>query len=78
VFNDRINTFFHNLRKDESVIELALKMSMKGMSIEGIADVLEVQPITVSNWLFRAAKQCDIVNEDKMTNLNISRKASED
>lgn len=48
------------------------------MSIEGIADVLEVQPITVSNWLFRATKQCDIVNEDKMTNLNISRKASED
>ncbi len=73
VFNDRINTYFYNLRKDESVIELALKMSMKGMSIEGIANVLEVQPVTVSNWLFRAAKQCDIVNEDKMNDLNISR-----
>jgi DNA-directed RNA polymerase specialized sigma24 family protein len=28
------------------------------MSIGAIAEVLEVQPATVSNWLFRAAKQC--------------------
>jgi transposase-like protein len=42
VFNDRTDTFFNNLRKDEFIIELALKMSIRGMSIEGIADVLEV------------------------------------
>ena len=59
VFNDRTNTFFYNLRKDEFIIRLALKMAIKGMPIEGIADVLEVQPVTVSDWLFRAAKLCD-------------------
>ena len=40
VFNDRTNTFFDNLRKDESVIKLALKMVIKGMSIEAIVEVL--------------------------------------
>ena len=42
-FNDHTGTFYHDLRKDEKTIDLALKMSMKGMSIEAIADVLEVQ-----------------------------------
>ncbi len=48
-------------------------MAIKGMSIQAIADVLEVQPATVSNWLFRAAKQCEKVNEDLMKDLNISK-----
>jgi hypothetical protein len=43
------------------------------MSTEAIADVLEVQPATVINWLFRAAKQCEKVNEDLMKYLNISK-----
>ncbi len=49
VFNDRTNTFFDNVRKDESVVILALKMAIKGMSIQSIAELLEVQPSTVSN-----------------------------
>jgi transposase-like protein len=73
VFNDLTGTFFDNVRKDESVIKLALKMFIKGMSIQAISDVLEVQPATVSNWLFRAAKQCEKVNEDLMKDLNISK-----
>lgn len=48
-------------------------MAMKGMSIEAIADVLEVQPATVSNWLFRAAKQCEKVNDELMKDLNVSK-----
>ena len=48
-------------------------MVIKGMSIEAIVEVLEVQPATVSNWLFRCAKQCDKVNEDLMKDLNISK-----
>ena len=48
-------------------------MAIKGMSIEAIADVLEVRPATVSNWLFRAAKQCEKVNEGLMKDLNISK-----
>ncbi|MDQ1274900.1 MAG: hypothetical protein QG610_472 [Euryarchaeota archaeon] len=44
------------------------------MSIEAVADILEVQPATtISNWLFRCAKQCDIVNEDLMKNFNVSK-----
>ncbi len=73
VFNDRTGTFFENVRKDESDIKLALKMAIKGMSIQAISYVLEVQPATVSNWLFRAAKQCEKVNEDLMKDLNISK-----
>lgn len=30
------------------VLNLALKMAIKGMSIQAIADILEVQPATVS------------------------------
>ena len=71
--NDRTNIFFDNVRKDEFIIVLALKMIIKGMSIEAVTDVLEVQPATVSNWLFRAAKQCEKVNEDLMKDLNISK-----
>jgi hypothetical protein len=73
VFNDRTNTFFSNIRKDEFAIQLALKMTIKGMSIEAIMEILEVKPATISNWLFRAAKQCDIVNENLMKNLNVTR-----
>jgi len=38
--------FFYNLRKEEFIIQLALKMTIKGMSIQAIADTLEVQPVT--------------------------------
>jgi uncharacterized protein YjcR len=48
-------------------------MAIRGMSNEGIADVLDVQPVTVRNWLSRAAKQCEKVNEDLMKDLNVSR-----
>ena len=72
-FCDRTNTFYYGLRTAEDTINLALKMSIKGMSIEGIAEVLEVQPVTVSNWLARAAEQCEKVNEAKMKNLDLPK-----
>ena len=43
LFNDRTGTFFDNVRKDEFIVRLALKMILKGMSIQAIADALEVQ-----------------------------------
>jgi transposase len=52
---------------------LALKMSMKGMSIEGIADVLEVESASVKRWLARAAEQCDKVNDTLMKNVEVSK-----
>ncbi|MEN6379056.1 MAG: hypothetical protein ABFD15_05705 [Methanofastidiosum sp.] len=36
------NIFFDNVLKDEYIIILAIKMAIKGMSIDVIADVLEV------------------------------------
>jgi uncharacterized protein YjcR len=72
-FCDHTDTFYHDLRKDEQTIELALKMSMKGMSIEAIADVLEVQSASVKRWLARAAEQCDKVNDNLMKNVEVPK-----
>ena len=46
---------------------------MKGMSIEAIADVLEVQSASVKRWLARAAEQCDKANNNMMKNVEVSR-----
>ena len=73
VFNDHTGTFYYDLRKEERVIDLALKMSMKGMSEEGIADVLEIKPATVRRWLDRAAECCDKVNEALMKDLKVPK-----
>ena len=72
-FCDRTNTFYYGLHTNEEKVDLALKMSIRGMSIEGIADVLEVQPVTVSSWISRAAEQCEKVNESKMKNLDVPK-----
>ena len=72
-FCDRTKTVYYGLHTNEEKVDLALKMSIRGMSIEGIADVLEVQPVTVSSWISRAAEQCEKVNESKMKNLDIPK-----
>jgi DNA-directed RNA polymerase specialized sigma24 family protein len=46
---------------------------MKEMSIEAIADVLEVQSASVKRWISRAAEQCDKVNNNLMKNLDVSK-----
>jgi transposase-like protein len=73
VFNDHTGTFYYDLRKEERDIDLALKMSMKGMSEEGIADVLGIKPATVRRWLDRAAECCDKVNEVFMKDLKVPK-----
>jgi uncharacterized protein YjcR len=72
-FCDHTDTFYHDLRKDEKTIDLALKMSMKEMNIEAIADVLEVQSASVKRWISREAEQCDKVNNNLMKNLDVSK-----
>ena len=72
-FCDSTNTVYYNLRKDESTIDLALNISMKGMSNESTAEVLRIQPATIKRWLALAAKQCDKVNATLMKNLNVQR-----
>ena len=36
---------YYDLRKEESIIDLALKMAMKGMSEEAIVDVLGIEQL---------------------------------
>ena len=43
------------------------------MSVEAIADILEVQPASVKRWLARAAEQCDKVNDTMMKNLDVPK-----
>jgi transposase-like protein len=62
-FCDRTNTAFYDLRTNEDKVQLALKMVTKGMSIQGIADVLKSKPSTVRSWISRASDHCKKVNE---------------
>jgi hypothetical protein len=43
-FCDRTNTAFYDQRTSEDKVRLALEMVMKGMSINGIAEVLKSKP----------------------------------
>ncbi len=62
-FCDRTNTAFYDLRTNEEKVKLALKMATRGMSVLGIAEILEAKPSTVSTWISRAAKHSEKVNE---------------
>lgn len=62
-FCDRTNTPFYDLRTDEEKVKMALKMAMRGMSVLGIAETLEVKPSTASTWVSRAGKHCEKVNK---------------
>ena len=55
-FCDRTNTAFYDSRTNEEKIKLALKMAMRGMSVLGIAEIVESKPSTVSTWISKAAK----------------------
>ncbi|UWJ23803.1 Transposase [Methanosarcina mazei TMA] len=54
IFNDHNGSSYYDLRKEEHIIDLAIKMFMKDMSVKAIADVLEIEPATVCRWLGRA------------------------
>lgn len=62
-FCDRTNTPFYDLRTDEEKVKMALKMAMRGMSVLGIAETLEVKPSTASTWISRAGTHCEKVNK---------------
>ena len=73
VFCSRTNTAFYDLRTEEEKILLALKLVLKGMSLRGIAEVLEVSAETVSRWLSRAAEHSEEVNKKLLKDLNVSK-----
>jgi len=62
-FCDRTNTAFYDLRTRDEKVKQALKMAMRGMSVMGIAEILETKPSTISTWISKAAKHSEKVND---------------
>lgn len=52
---------------------LALKMVVKGMSLRGVAEILEIKLDTVRNWVQRAAEHTDEVNAVLLKELKVSK-----
>ena len=53
-WTQHLDTFFYDLRTDRSKVVMALKLLVKGMTLRGIAEVLEVKLDTVRGWLAHA------------------------
>jgi hypothetical protein len=56
-FCSRAGTIFYDLRSPEEKVLMALKLLVKGMTLRGVAEVLEVKLDTVGRWLRIAAEQ---------------------
>jgi len=63
VFCSRKNTVFYGLRTSPEKITLALDLSTKGLSVNKIAEVVKVCPVTVRKWTGKAASHCEKVND---------------
>lgn len=72
-FSERSNTAFFNLRSEDKEMLKALKMVLRGMSIRGTAEILEVHPDTVRAWLRRAAEHGEEVNDVLLKEMEISK-----
>ena len=72
-FSDRTKTVFYDLRTNEAIILIALKLVVKGMPLRAIADVLEIKLDTVRGWLQRAAEHCDEVNAILMKDIKVDK-----
>jgi len=73
VFNERTGTVFFDLRTPEDKVILALKLLLKGLSVRGIAEVLEVKPDTILAWLRRAAKHSAEVENLLLRDLKVTK-----
>lgn len=72
-FCSRSNTVFYDLRTKDKNVLIALKLVLKGMSLRGIADVLDVKLDTVRGWLQRAALHSREINKVLMKDLKVSK-----
>lgn len=73
VFNERTGTVFFDLRTPVDKVILALKLLLKGMSVRGIAEVLETKPDTVLSWLRRAAEHSEDVETVLLCDLKVRK-----
>ncbi len=72
-FCSRAGTIFYDLRTPEEKVILALKLLVKGMTLRGVAEVLEVKLDTVRHWLKVAAGHSEKVNERLLKELKVSQ-----
>lgn len=73
VFNSRARTPFRWLHTPQRKVLMALKLLVKGLSLRGTAEVLEVKLDTVRNWLRRAAQHSAAVNQMLVRDLRLSQ-----
>ena len=73
VFCSREGTAFYDLRSDEDMVLLAVKMLLKGMSLRGVAETLDVKLDTVRGWLSRCAEHAEVVSDRLVRHLKVSR-----
>jgi transposase-like protein len=73
VFNSRARTPFRWLHTPQHKVLMALKLLVKGLSLRGTSEVLEVKLDTVRNWLRRAAQHSAAVNHILVRDLRLSQ-----
>lgn len=73
VFNSRARTPFRWLHTPRRKVLLALRLLVKGLSLRGTAEVLEVKLDTVRHWLRRAAQHSEAVSRMLVTELKLSQ-----
>jgi len=72
-FTSASNTIFYDLKTDEKTIIMGLKMILKGMSLRGVADVLDVKLDTVRRWLQKAAEHSEEVNKVLLKEIEVDK-----
>lgn len=72
-FSSTSNTIFYDLKTDEETILMGLKMILKGMSLRGVADVLNVKLDTVRRWLQKASEHSEEVNKVLLNEINVDK-----
>jgi transposase len=50
-----------------------LDLSTKGLSVNKIAEVVEVCPVTIRKWTGKAASHCEKVNESTLTGVETEK-----
>ena len=73
VFNSRARTPFRWLHTPQRKVLMALKLLVKGLSLRGTAEVLEVKLDTVRHWLRKAAQHSDAISRMLIRELKLSQ-----
>ena len=73
VFNSRTGTAFRWLHTPRRRVLLALRLLVKGLSLRGTAEVMEVKLDTIRRWLRAAAAHSEAVSQVLLKDLRLSQ-----